>query len=298
MKLLTYEVDRRKDIGVMSLDEMWVYPLRAFGMEYGEMMEVVKGLGQSEKDLLEHGAGREPYHIKGAAMRSEVKILAPLDKPEQDVICLGLNYREHAEESARFKKEDFDSTPEHAVYFSKRVNKAVGPDETIPRHGDLVDSLDYEVELAVIIGTDAYRVPEERVKEYLFGYTILNDISARNIQSAHKQWYFGKSLDGFTPMGPCILTADSVPFPPRFPIRSLVNGEVRQEGNTEEMIHGIGRIVSELSMGMTLKAGTIISTGTPAGAGMGFTPPKFLNAGDEVECIIEGIGSMRNKIGE
>ena len=123
-------------------------------------------------------------------------------------------------------------------------------------------------------------------------------MSARNVQNAHKQWYFGKSLDGFTPMGPCILTADSVEYPPKFPIRSLVNGEVRQESNTERMIFDIDHIVSELSMGMTLKAGTIISTGTPSGVGMGFTPPKFLKAGDVVECVIEGIGSIKNTVSE
>lgn len=298
MKLLTYEVDKRKDIGVMSADEMWVYPLRAFGMEYEGMMEVIKGLSQSEKDLLEHGVGQEPYKIRGAAMRSEVKLLAPVERPEQDVICMGLNYKEHAEESAQFKKEDFEGVPKKAVYFSKRVNVAVGPDEEIPAHRDIVDSLDYEVELAVIIGRDAYRVPEDQVRDYLFGYTIVNDVSARNIQSDHKQWYFGKSLDGFTPMGPCILTADSVPYPPKFSICSSVNGELRQSSNTDAMIYDIGHIVSELSMGMTLRAGTIISTGTPFGVGMGFTPPRFLKPGDEVECSIEGIGSIKNRVGE
>ena len=298
MKLLTYEVDRRKDIGVMSRDEMWVYPLRAFGMEYTSMMEVVKGFSQSEKDLLEHVSGLEPYGVTGAAMRSEVKILAPIEAPEQDIICLGLNYMEHAEESARVKKEAFDGVRKEAVYFSKRVNRTVDPDGEISAHSDIVDSLDYEAELGVIIGKEAYRVPKEQVKDHIFGYTIINDVSARNVQNAHKQWYFGKSLDGFTPMGPCILTADSVEYPPKFPIRSLVNGEVRQESNTGRMIFDIDHIVSELSMGMTLKAGTIISTGTPSGVGMGFTPPKFLKAGDVVECVIEGIGSIKNTVSE
>ena len=192
MKLLTYEVDRRKDIGVMSRDEMWVYPLRAFGMEYTSMMEVVKGFSQSEKDLLEHVSGLEPYGVTGAAMRSEVKILAPIEAPEQDIICLGLNYMEHAEESARFKKEAFDGVRKEAVYFSKRVNRTVDPDGEISAHSDIVDSLDYEAELGVIIGKEAYRVPKEQVKDHIFGYTIINDVSARNVQNAHKQWYFGK----------------------------------------------------------------------------------------------------------
>lgn len=300
MKLLTYEVDRRRDIGVMSEDGMWVFPLRAFGMEYTDMLEVVKGLSQSEKDLLEHASGLDPYksNIVGAAMRSEVRILAPIQVPEQDIVCLGLNYLEHAEESARFKNEEFAGKTKQAVYFSKRVNQTVDPDGGIPSHSDIVDSLDYEAELAVIIGKDAKDVAEEDVKNYIFGYTIINDVSARNVQNAHKQWYFGKSLDGFTPMGPCILTVNSIPYPPKLKIQSKVNGELRQDSNTELMIFTIDKIVSELSKGMTLKAGTIISTGTPAGVGMGFTPPKFLKVGDEVECIVEAIGTIKNTVVE
>lgn len=296
MKLLTYEVDRRRDIGVMSKDEMWVFPLKAFGMDYKDMMEVVRGFSQSEKDLLEYAAGLEPYKVVGAAMRSEVKILAPIQEPGQDIICLGLNYAAHAEESARFKQESYEGNRKAPVYFSKRVNQTVDPDGKIPSHSDMVDSLDYEAELAVIIGKDAKDVPKDKVKDYLFGYTIINDVSARNVQNAHKQWYFGKSLDGFTPMGPWILTVDDTNYPPKFPIRSVVNGEVRQDSNTELMLFTIEDVVCELSAGMTLKAGTIISTGTPAGAGMGFTPPKFLKSGDEVECIIEGLGSIKNII--
>jgi 2-keto-4-pentenoate hydratase/2-oxohepta-3-ene-1,7-dioic acid hydratase in catechol pathway len=298
MKLVTYEVDKRKDIGVMSKDEMWVLPLRAFGMEYQNMMEVIKGLSQSEHDLLEHASGldMEENNIIGAAMMKEIELLAPIHTLDQDIICLGLNYADHAEESARYKKETFDGSGSQAVYFSKRVNEAVGPHGQIESHSDMVDSLDYEVELGVIIGKDAKNVAPEQVKDYIFGYTIINDVSARNVQSAHKQWYFGKSLDGFTPLGPCILTTDSISYPPQLGIQSLVNGELRQNSNTRMMIHNIDEIVSELSRGMTLKAGTILSTGTPKGVGMGFEPPKFLVPGDEVECIIECIGSIKNKV--
>ena len=298
MKLVTYEVDRRRDIGVVSRDEMWVFPLKAFGMEYREMLEVVKGLSQSERDLLEHASGLDPdsSNIVGAAMMKEVTLLAPILTPDQDIICLGLNYMEHAEESARYKKEAFDGERNDAVYFSKRVNEAVAPYGDILSHSDIVDSLDYEAELAVIIGKDAKDVPPEKAEDYIFGYTIINDVSARNIQTAHKQWYFGKSLDGFTPMGPCILTANSISYPPELSIQSKVNGELRQDSNTGLMIFQIGHIISELSRGMTLKAGTIISTGTPKGVGMGFNPPAFLSAGDEVECIIEKIGSIKNRV--
>lgn len=296
MKLVTFEVERRIRVGVISRDEEWVFPIESVDMEYKTMLEAIKNLGDSEKQMLDYVSGKEPYSIRGAARLSEVKLLAPIPVPEQDIICLGINYMAHAEESARYKKEAFGGERPYAVYFSKRVNTAVADQEPIPSHADIVDSLDYEAELAVIIGKDAKNVAPEDVKDYLFGYTILNDVSARNVQTRHKQWYFGKSLDGFAPMGPCILTADSVPYPPHLQIQSYVNGELRQDSNTELLIFEIDHVVSELSQGMLLKAGTIISTGTPAGVGMGFTPPRFLQHGDIVTCKIQEIGEITNPI--
>lgn len=294
MKLVTYQVEQKVRVGLISKDEEWVYPIETFGPEYKTMLEAVKQMSESELQLLEYMSGQEPYSIQGGARLEDVKILAPIPVPEQDVICLGINYMDHAEESARFKKKEFDGKRTHAVYFSKRVNEAVADGEKILSHWEMVDSLDYEAELAVIIKKDAKNVSPDQVKDYIFGYTILNDVSARNVQNDHNQWYFGKSLDGFTPMGPCILTVDSVPYPPCLAIRSYVNGELRQNSNTAHMIFDISYVVSELSRGMTLKAGTIISTGTPSGVGMGFTPPRFLKSGDEVVCEIEGIGVLRN----
>ena len=168
--------------------------------------------------------------------------------------------------------------------------------EGIPSHRDIVEDLDYEAELAVIIGKEASHVKPEDVKDYIFGYTVINDVSARTLQNRHKQWYFGKSLDGFLPMGPCIATVDSIPYPPKLVIQSRVNGELRQDSNTELLIFGIDHVVSELSQGMTLKPGTIIATGTPAGVGMGFDPPRFLKPGDVVECSVEGIGTIKNTV--
>ena len=296
MKLVTYQVEQRIRVGLISKDEEWVFPIESIGPEYKTMLEAVKSMSESEKQLLEYTSGQEPYSIRGAARLEDVKILAPIPVPEQDVICLGINYMEHAAESARFKNEDFNGERPYAVYFSKRVNKAGEDGAAIPSYPGLVDSLDYEVELAVILGKDAKNVPADQVKDYIFGYTIMNDVSARNVQNRHKQWYFGKSMDGFTPMGPCVLTVDSIPYPPKLSVQSYVNGELRQDSNTECMIFNIDHIVSELSQGMTLKAGTIISTGTPAGVGMGFQPPKFLKAGDVVECVIEGIGKITNPV--
>ncbi len=296
MRLVTYEIEHREGLGVMSRDGKWIFPLRSMDMDYKTMQQLIENISESEKQLLEYMSSQDPYKIRGAAPIEEVKLLAPIPHPRQDVICLGINYMDHAEESARFKKEEFNGERPYAVYFSKRVNQAVNPGDGIPSHSDIVKDLDYEAEMAVIIGKEASHVPEAQVKDYIFGYTIINDVSARTIQNRHKQWYFGKSLDGFLPMGPCIATVDELEFPPKVQVQSRVNGELRQNENTSRLLFGVAYIVSELSQGMTLKPGTIIATGTPAGVGMGFNPPKFLKPGDVVECSVEGIGSITNPV--
>ncbi|MCI9461326.1 fumarylacetoacetate hydrolase family protein [uncultured Oscillibacter sp.] len=226
----------------------------------------------------------------------DVTLLAPIPRPRQDVICLGMNYRDHEKEAAKYDAEAFKKEKPAAVYFSKRVSQAGDPDGDIPRYEGLVERLDYEAELAVIIGKTARNVKAENAGDYIFGYTVLNDVSARDLQTGHKQWYFGKGLDGFTPMGPCILTADETAFPPALDISCAVNGEERQRSNTALLIHGIPEIIEELSAGMTLLPGTIIATGTPAGVGMGFDPPKFLSAGDVVACTIQNVGTLRSTV--
>ena len=225
-----------------------------------------------------------------------VKLLSPIPRPRQDVLCLGINYTAHAEEAERFSKESFGGERPYPIFFSKRVCYSQGTDAPIPAYTGLVDSLDYECELGVVIGKDAKNVKREDVPDYIFGYTIVNDVSARNLQTRHKQWYFGKSLDGFTPMGPCIVSADEFAFPPKQRIVCRVNGDLRQDSSTANLITGITDIIVMLSEGMTLKAGTIIATGTPAGVGMGMKPPAFLKPGDVVECEIEGIGVLRKYI--
>ena len=247
--------------------------------------------------LIEHG------DLAGIAARAgaetplkAVTLLAPIPRPRQDVICLGMNYKAHLAEAAGYDAEAFAKEKPVAVYFSKRVTEAVPPEGLIQSHPGLVERLDYEAELAVILGRTARNVRAAEAGEYIFGYTIVNDVSARDVQTGHKQWYFGKSLDGFTPMGPCIVTAEELPFPPALDISARVNGEVRQEANTAWLINSIGEVLEELTAGMTLLAGTVIATGTPAGVGMGFDPPKFLKSGDVVECEIEGIGVLRNTV--
>lgn len=294
MKFLCYRHAKEKPvtIGVMFDGDENIYPISLYDLDYTSMIDLVRNITPAEKERLA-GMPKPQY---GFVPLDEVVKLSPIPAPAQDIICLGINYMEHAEESARYKKEVFANQRPHAVYFSKRVNEPVPDGGNVNGHFNIVDSLDYEAELAIILGKDAFQVRAEDAFEYIFGYTILNDISARNLQTRHSQWYFGKSLDTFCPLGPCIVTADSFDFEPKLAIRSYVNGELRQNSNTANMIFGISHIIEELSAGMCLKAGTIISTGTPAGVGMGFTPPKFLKAGDVVTCEIEGIGTLTNTI--
>lgn len=245
-----------------------------------------------------HGKLPTADMLKGEGVElSEVELLAPIPEPLQDVICLGMNYMDHSAEAARWGKDDFIKNSGKAVYFSKRAAYIVGPGGEIDPHFDIVDGLDYEAELAVVLGKDAYKVRKEDAFEYVLGYCVLNDVSSRNLQKAYKQFYFGKSLDTHTTMGPWIVTRDEfAPGAPELDIRCFVNGEKRQDSNTRYMIFGVAEVISELSQGMTLKAGTIIAMGTPAGVGMGFEPPRYLECGDVVRCEIDGIGALENRV--
>lgn len=293
MKLLTYCHNGEDALGVLAPDGASIYPLEQFGLHFASMNDLIDGITGKQMEGLKQEAAKPSCY---AIPYDTVIKRSPIPVPKQDIICLGINYAAHAEESARYKKEAFDRNREYAVYFSKRVNEAVADQAPVLSHADILERLDYEVELAVIIGKDAERVAAKDAFEYVFGYTILNDISAREIQIRHKQWYFGKSMEGFCPMGPWIVTRDEFSEPPVLSISSYVNGELRQNSTTELLIFSIAQVIEELSHGMKLKAGTIISMGTPAGVGMGFDPPRFLKSGDVVSCEIEGIGKLTNLI--
>lgn len=265
-------------------------------LPYPDMNALIEDVAADWKGSRWNSLHEYYYHEADAVPLEEVTVLAPIPRPRQDVICLGMNYQDHAKEAAQYDAEAFAKEKPVAVYFSKRVSRAGDPDGVIPSYKGLVKRLDYEAELAVIIGKTARNVKAENAGDYVFGYTVLNDVSARDLQTGHKQWYLGKGLDGFTPMGPCILTADGVSFPPALEISCKVNGEERQKSNTRLLIHGVPEIIEELSQGMTLLPGTIIATGTPAGVGMGLDPPEFLKYGDVVECAIEGIGTLKSTV--
>ena len=289
MKLVTFTrcENGGEELGLLREDR--VLPLEELGFSYRDMNDLI--LRASPEELAAMAAGRG----EGLPLAA-VTLLSPIPRPLQDVLCLGLNYRDHAAEASGFSRDAFGVELAAPIFFSKRVGYSQGTGAPIPSHRDLTAKLDFENELGVILGRDADHVSEEEAPSCIFGYTVVNDVSAREVQTRHKQWHFGKSLEGFCPMGPCILTADEVPFPPALPIWTTLNGKLRQNSNTNCLIHGIPEIVSTLSRGLTLKAGTIIATGTPKGVIMGMDDPHFLVPGDRIACRIEGIGELVNTV--
>ena len=253
---------------------------------FKDMNDLIEGFAPGSGDSLSLGAALSGYTL-----------LSPIVHPRQDIMCLGINYSDHAEEAGKFSKEAFGGERPYTIYFAKRCSEAIGPGAMIPSYPGYVDSLDYEVELGVVLGKDAKNVKPADALKYVFGYTVFNDISARNLQTRHKQWYVGKSLDGFTAMGPCIVTPDELGDIYALGIRCFVNGELRQNSITSRMIQTIEGAIADLTQGITLKAGTVIAMGTPSGVGMGMDPPTFLKPGDVVRCEIDGIGVLENTVG-
>ncbi|WP_198369475.1 fumarylacetoacetate hydrolase family protein [Roseomonas rosulenta] len=225
-------------------------------------------------------------------------LLAPIPRPAKNIFCVGKNYDEHAKE---FASSGFDATakevvPEAPVVFSKPPTCVIGPGEPIPSFLDTSNSTDYEGEIAVVIGKAGRGISEADAPAHIFGYTIVNDVTARTLQHKHRQWILGKGIDGYAPMGPAIVTADAAGWPPRLAISTWVNGELRQRAGVEDLIFGIPTLIATISAAITLEPGDIIATGTPAGVGIGFTPPKFLKAGDRVRIEVPGIGVLENPV--
>lgn len=224
---------------------------------------------------------------------SEVMLEAPIPMPKRDIICFGLNYREHALEYTT-AMEETQKIPQYPIVFSKATRTVIGTGQKIKSHREVTSQIDYEAELAIVIGKEGTNISEEDAYDYIFGYTIINDVTARDLQKLHSQWFLGKSLDTFGPMGPYLVTEDEMDRPVKLDIQCRVNGEVRQHSNTELLIFDIPTIIKTVSAGITLQPGDIIATGTPKGVGIGFEPPKFLQEGDVVEVEIERIGVLKN----
>ncbi len=224
-----------------------------------------------------------------------VHLASPIPLPRKNIMCLGRNYHEHALEAyhARGQERPQGDVP---VIFTKATTTVNDPYGKIVIDPSISEQIDWEAELAVIIGQAGKNIPEEEALAYVFGYTVLNDVTARDIQNKFKQFFKGKSLDGYCPMGPWIVTADEIPDPQQLSIRLRVNGVLKQEASTADMIYSVKTIIAILSQGMTLEPGDIIATGTPSGVGFARTPPEYLKAGDVVETEIDGIGLIRNEV--
>jgi 2-keto-4-pentenoate hydratase/2-oxohepta-3-ene-1,7-dioic acid hydratase in catechol pathway len=227
--------------------------------------------------------------------RADVRLLSPIPRPKQNVMCLGMNYVAHAIESLRARGSEI-KLPEFPVFFTKALNTVCGDGDSVPLDPNVTSQLDYEVELAYVFGRSAKNVKKADALDYVFGYTILNDISARDLQNRHQQFFKGKSLDNSGPIGPCIVTADEIPDPATLAIKLRLNGELRQSSHTGDLIFDIPSSIEYLTLGTTIEAGQIVCTGTPAGVGMGLTPPAYMQAGDVVEAEIEKIGVLTNHI--
>ena len=230
---------------------------------------------------------------------NEVDLLSPIPTPVRDIICVGKNYAEHAKE---VQKSSFSTlsekiqVPKEPIIFNKATTSVIGPNAKIELINDRTNTTDYEGELGVIIGKRTKNVNYKNVNDAIFGYTIINDVTARKLQNNHKQWFIGKSPDTFCPMGPSIVTKDEIKIIEDIKIQTFVNGEVRQTGTIKDMIFDIPTIIETLSKSMTLVEGDIIATGTPSGVGIGFDPPKFLKSGDKVKISIDPIGILENDV--
>lgn len=257
------------------------------------MLEVIERWAELGPVLAE----RAP-DLPGTPLES-VRLRAPIPAPRRNIFCVGKNYREHA---AEFGRSGYDTPsrstdlPQRPVVFSKATTAVTGPHDDVASHPGVTAELDYEGELAVIIGSGGRGIPRDRALDHVWGYTIINDVTARDLQRDHKQWLLGKSLDTHCPMGPCAVTADEVPDPAALELETLVNGETRQLALVKDLVFDIPELISTISAGTTLLPGDVLATGTPAGVGIGFDPPRFLRSGDVVEITVSGLGRLRNRI--
>lgn len=296
MKFVSYIYDDRPDYGVLNMDESRIIPmeliLKDLNKEYPK--NLLKFIQIYSDSLLDEIALTMEKFEDSSLGIENLKITSPIPYPRRNVICLGKNYAEHAKE---VKGNGIEAkVPDYPIYFTKIADPAIGSNDEIVVPWEVTKNIDYEVELAIIIGKDGKNIKPEDAESHIFGYTIGNDVSARDLQFNHIQWFKGKSLDTFTPLGPYIVHKSQIGFPVELDIKSFVNGEKRQDSNTRELIFDIPYIISDLSAAISLRAGDIILTGTPAGVGIGFQPHKLLKSGDIVECVIEKLGSLVNTV--
>ncbi len=294
MLLVSFTEDEKSRLGVLD---------RARG-EVIDFSRVAPGLPQDMAAFIALGepglaeARRAGSSGEGRVPLAQVRLTAPIPKPARNIFCVGKNYREHAQElqTAGLKGGDAEAIPELPIFFTKATSSVIGPGEPIPAWLDPTNTTDYEGELAVVIGRGGRGIARANAMRHVYGYTIVNDVTSRALQRRHQQWFLGKSLDGFCPMGPALATADEVPDAGTLRVQTRVNGELRQDAPVSGLIFDIPTLIETLARTMTLAPGDVIATGTPAGVGMGFKPPRFLKQGDAVAITIDPIGTLENPV--
>jgi len=294
MRLVTFSDTNGMRIGVHDAESDTIVDLSAVSRLPKDMTGFI-ALGKNglkrARAALRSGEGRLPS--------ASVRLHAPIPRPAKNILCVGKNYYDHAKE---FHNSGFDASagkdaiPELPIIFTKWPNSVIAHGEPIPSYLDYTNSTDYEGELTVVIGSGGRGIAKKDAFDHVYGYTIINDATARTLQNQHKQWFLGKSLDGYCPMGPCIVTADEVRNVAKLQLTTRVNGEVRQDAPVSQLIFDIPTLIETLSRVMTLEPGDLIATGTCAGVGIGFNPPKFLQKGDRVAITIEPIGTLENPV--
>lgn len=296
MRYISYLQNSNYSYGILNKNQE-IIPmsilLKKMGRKYPE--DLLSYIAMYSNSLTDEIAKIIPELLNEVIDLSDVKLISPIPRPRRNVFCVGKNYVDHATEISELINSNAE-LPKEPIYFSKVCDPAIGDQDSVEIRKDLATRLDYEAELVVIISKDGLDIKEEDVEDYIFGYAVGNDISARDLQSKRGQWFKGKSLDNAVIIGPYIADKSLISFPPELNITARVNGELRQNSNTKNFIFGISKIISDLSQGLTLRAGDLIMTGTPAGVGIAMEPRGTLNDKDIVECEIEGIGKITNEI--
>jgi 2-keto-4-pentenoate hydratase/2-oxohepta-3-ene-1,7-dioic acid hydratase in catechol pathway len=302
MKFVTFEQDKAHRAGVWLegervLDLALAADLTGEHLDASSLVAVIAG-GEAALNRVKRLVARAGELGAAVLPAAQVKLLAPIPRPAKNVFCVGRNYLEHVKEGEALRGLAGNDLPTVPNFFSKAPTAVVGPDAQVRYPSKLTQAFDYEVELAVIIGKDGRDIPAENAFDHVFGYTVLNDVSARDLQVAHLQWFKGKSLDTACPMGPWIVDKAEVGDPRTLELTFHLNGEERQRATVDMMIFDIPTIIASLSAGLTLEAGDIIATGTPSGVGFAMKPPGLLKGGDVMTCEISRIGRLTNPVVE
>ncbi len=296
MKLLSFKYNGAVRPGVMLGSSEEILDLSNIMDSVSSLTDLIN-LGEAGLERLGEILKSPPDNSRIAL--SDVEILAPVAEPKRNIFCVGKNYHDHAEE---FHQSGFDASagqsaiPDCPIFFSKSYTSIIGPGAAIPASADWTNSVDYEVELGVVIGRGGRNIKKGQAYDHVYGYTIINDVTSRTLQQKHKQWFLGKNFDGFCPMGPWLVTSDEVGDVEQLTVSTHVNGELRQSAKIADLIFDIPTLIHDLSAVTTLYPGDIIATGTPSGVGLGFDPPKFLQPGDLVSLKIDKLGTLQSPV--